>query len=121
MAKGLVIYTDGTYELKEFKQLKDYQDIVGGYIEGLKMYSIGTDSQTGFAYINEEGKLQGLTINRDASLIAWLSHAIYDSDRISGNMIIVGAGDDDGDDTDVAQIWVDLVQHFCRERKATNV
>ena len=121
MAKGLVIYTDGTYELKEFKQLQDYCNIVDGYIEGIKMYSIGTNSQSGYAYINEEGKLQGLTRNRDASLVAWLSHAIYDSDTIAGNMIIMGAGDDEGNDTDVAQIWVDLVQHFCLPRKATNV
>lgn len=121
MAKGLLIHTDGTYELKEFKQLKDLQTAVGGWIEGLKMYSLGTNSESGFAYINEEGKLQGLTINRDASLIAWLSHAIYDSDRIAGNMVIMGATDDEGENTDVAQIWIDLVQHFCVERKATNV
>lgn len=121
MAKGLVIYTDGTYEVKEFKQYSDYNDVVGGYLEGIKMYSLATDNDSGLAYINEDGKMLGLPINRDASLIAWLSHAIYDTDRIAGNMIIMGATDDEGESTDVSQIWVDLVQHFCRERKATNV
>lgn len=121
MAKGLVIYTDGTYELKEFNKLDDYCNVVDGYIEGIKMYSLGTNTQSGYAYINEEGKLHGLKPNRDGSLIAWLSHAIHDDDVIAGNIIIMGAGDGEGNDTDVAQIWIDLVQHFCRERKDENV
>ena len=121
MATGLVIHTDGTYELKEFKQYTDFNDVLGGYLEGIKMYSLGTNKQSGFAYINEEGKLLGLKPNRDGTLIAWLSHAIHDSDVIAGNLIIMGAGDGEGNDTDVEQIWVDLVQHFCHKREDTNV
>lgn len=121
MAKGLVIYTDGTYKVKDLNEYTDITREVEGYIEGIKMYSIGTDSQSGYAYINEEGKLLNLKPNRDASLIAWLSHAIHDNDIVAGNMVIMGVGDGEGNDTDVAQIWIDLVKHFCLERKDANV
>jgi hypothetical protein len=38
MAKGVVLYTDGTYEEKEFKQLSDMQAAVGGLIEPIGMH-----------------------------------------------------------------------------------
>ena len=36
--KGVVIYTNGEYEEKVFKQLSDYQEAVGGLIEIVKLF-----------------------------------------------------------------------------------
>lgn len=115
MAKGVVIYGDGTYEQKEFKQLDDYKSAVGGWIEHLGMYSTKS-GLNGSAYVNEEGLLLDLTPNRYASLIAWLGNAIYNDDIIFGNMVILGKADDEGNDTDIAPMWLDIVAHNCTER-----
>jgi len=111
MAKGLVIYTDGTYESKEFKQLDDYKQAVGGWIEGLTMY--GNKAGTvGRIYVNEEGKLEMLKPNRNGTLLAWLGNAIMDDDVIAGNMIILGNSDDEGNDTDVLPMWLEMAEHI---------
>jgi hypothetical protein len=115
MAKGAIIYTDGTYELKEFKQLDDYKSAVGGWIEHLGMYSTKS-GLNGSAYVNEEGLLLNLKPNRYASIVAWLASAIYNDDCIFGNMVVLGRADDEGNDTDIAPMWLDIVAHNCTER-----
>lgn len=119
MSKGAVIYTDGTYEVKEFKHLDDYKAAVGGYIEHLGMYSTGS-GLTGAAYVNEEGKNLDLKFNRIATLVAWLGNATYDNDRIYGNMIVLGGGDWEGNDTDIHPMWLDIVQHNCIKKEETD-
>lgn len=49
------------------KQLPQLQKAVGGYIEGIKVRYEGRVRR---AYANEEGLLEGLPINRVASLIS---------------------------------------------------
>ena len=59
-----------------------YEDLVscvGGYIEGVYL-----DGAT--AYVNEEGKLQGLPKNMAATDLAHAHAAIYADDYIAGNM-----------------------------------
>ena len=111
MAKGLVIYTDGTYETKDFNNLDDYKQTVGGYIEGLTMYG-NKAGKVGQVYVNEEGKLEMLPPNRNGTLLAWLGNAIMGDDLIAGNMIILGNGDDDGNDTDVLPMWLEMAEHI---------
>jgi len=85
MAK--LIRVDGTIE--EFDaasaSLEDLQAMVGGYIQEAPMPR-GQDIAT--IICNEEGKLMGLPMNREATRIfqdAWRSNADY----IAGNAIIV--------------------------------
>jgi hypothetical protein len=117
MAKGIAIYDDNSYEIKEFKHLDDYKNVVNGWIERLAMYSV-KDGQSGSIYVNEEGKIEGLKLNRTATLIAWLGSAMYSDDVIVGNAIILGKDDGEGGDTDVDQMWIDIASHHCTERKS---
>jgi hypothetical protein len=61
-------------------------------------------------YLNEEGKLEGLPFNELASRIAWRTRSVSQSDAIVGNVVLVGAIDDEGDDTgleDEAIKWIE--------------
>jgi hypothetical protein len=99
MAKGVVLYTDGTYEEKEFKQLSDMQAAVDGYIEPISMHDYyGAGVCQG--YVNEEGHLKGLSIN---TVAAALSFMFGNTPSIVGNMIVLGLADSHGNDTDIPQ------------------
>ena len=74
-------------------------DVVGGYIEGVYL-----DGAT--AYVNEEGKLEGLAKNEAATALAHAHNAIYGDDWIAGNMLIVGNSDDEGEMTSLTTEWL---------------
>ena len=74
-------------------------DVVGGYIEGVYL-----DGAT--AYVNEEGKLEGLAKNEAATALAHAHNAIYGDDWIAGNMLIVGNSDDEGEMTSLTNEWI---------------
>lgn len=98
MSKGMVIYVDGTIETKEFNGLKDYQDIVGGYIESIPL----TDDTD--AFVNEDGKVL-CQPNIFATFLAQVNSRLNHGDYVAGNMIVVGKPDSEGKDTDVPD-WV---------------
>tara|TARA_R110000822_G_scaffold328_4_gene1389 strand:- start:1529 stop:1870 length:342 start_codon:yes stop_codon:yes gene_type:complete len=79
---------------------KEMVECVGGYIEGVYL-----DGAT--AYVNEEGKLQGLHKNMFATDLAHAHNAIYGDDYIAGNMLIVGNCDDEGETMTLTTEWID--------------
>jgi hypothetical protein len=79
---------------------EDLVNCVGGYIEGVYL-----DGAT--AYVNEEGKLQGLPKNDVATELAHAHNAIYGDDWIAGNMLIVGNCDDEGETMSLEPEWID--------------
>lgn len=80
--------------------LSDMQAAVGGYIE------LALTSLPGvIAYINEEGKLQGLPLNVAATALLKYPN----DDFVVGNMLILGAPDKNGDDTDVPEGTLDAI------------
>lgn len=77
--------------------LPEYQAITGGLIE-----RVGLDESSSSLYVNEEGKLLQLPINRRATLLLWMhNRAFRYQDIIAGDALLVGPVDDDGSDTDV--------------------
>jgi hypothetical protein len=105
MAKGIVIYIDGTVEVKDFKGLKDYQDAVGGLIESLPL--------TGDAdvFVNEDGK-QMCSPNIFATFIMQINSRLNHGDYVAGNMIVIGKPDSEGNDTDAPDWVIDFVAHM---------
>lgn len=90
-----VITTTGHVSRKmlDNNNLKSYQEIVGGWIEAV--------SGTGFViYVNEEGKIQGLSQNPLADSFARLhGMRIAEWDVLTGDVVFVGAPDAQGYDT----------------------
>ena len=92
---GLIVVRD----LPEPITYDDMVSVVHGYIEGVYL-----DGAT--AYVNEEGKLQGLPKNEAATALAHTHNAIYGDDWIAGNMLIVGNSDDKGEMTTLTNEWI---------------
>lgn len=97
--KVLVVQPDGTRCVKDISTLKGLQDEVGGWIELI--------AGPGWsAYLNEEGKLDGLPINTFATALAktlrWTSY-----DILVGPVVFVGPTDSRGNDTDVPGFVLD--------------
>lgn len=94
--KAVLIPVDGPPKAIDTEAtLADLQRFVGGYIEAVAV-DVGGVTCTG--YINEEGKLQDppLPLNATAT-----SHVhLFSGDYIAGPMIVLGAYDDEGNDTD---------------------
>ena len=86
-------------ELHEPISYEEMVDVVHGYIEAVYL-----DGAT--AYVNEEGKLQGLRKNEVATALAHAHNAIYGDDWIAGNMLIVGNCDDEGEMMTLTNEWI---------------
>lgn len=89
-------------------KLDAFQQLVGGYIEALSL----TDEVS--AYINEEGKLDGLPRNEAADRLVkhalrTVGRGLIPGDYIAGPLVLTGQPDDDGDDQGVPESVVDLL------------
>lgn len=101
--EAVVVETSG--EVKKVTldgSLKSYQEIVGGYIEGV----FGPDY---VMYVNEEGLLHGLEYNPAASIFA-ARHLSTQRVHLVGPVLIVGPGDSEGNDTSVHQSTLDYYE-----------
>jgi len=77
--------------------LADYQRIVGGNIEPLRL-----SSPLSSIYFNEEGKLLDLPANRRATLLLWAHNRSFRyGETLVGDAFVVGPLDRAGRDTDV--------------------
>lgn len=92
----LVVDPDGTQTMKQIdaNAPNALQTLVGGWIE-----AIG-DMQTWSAYLNEEGKLDGLPVNVLATMIAQrLGWRGVPGDVLVGTVVFCGPPDSEGYDT----------------------
>jgi hypothetical protein len=103
--KAITIKIDDQCELVE--SLWEYQEInnsVDGWIEGVSL------GKYGYMFINEEGKLLGLDINKVATFLAKNSGNLMSDDYIAGNAVIFGQADDEGNSTDVPERTISLLK-----------
>jgi hypothetical protein len=85
--------------------LDAYRQIVGGNLEVVTFVSPPAS-----LYLNEEGKLEGLPINRRATALWWVhNRASRGRDYICGPAFLVGPADRHGDDKPAPQYLVELL------------
>lgn len=93
--KALVIDPDapaGSAVRKIDQELSTFQQLVGGYIEGV--YGLDDGDAQVTIFINEEGKIYGLPVNRIATLIWYhLEPEVRGHDVPCGTAVIVGGTD----------------------------
>lgn len=98
---AILIPVEGDVEAMEYDRkdgLKTLQDAVGGWIEAVE-----ADSQTTL-WINEEGKLEGLPINKRATLLWWtLMPAARGYDVLVGDVVVTGGTDSHGNTLSVVK------------------
>lgn len=94
MTAGFSLDVDGNVLSVELRKIEDYQQVVGGWIEGVGL-GLGT------MYVNEEGKLKNLPLNPVATKLARASSSIFAADYIAGDVVLVGPADPEGEDTNV--------------------
>ncbi|GGF18451.1 DUF3846 domain-containing protein [Subtercola lobariae] len=102
MPTGIFIPADDSVELtlREFSSLPDYQTAVGGFIEAVDLVQPRFALST--LIMNEEGKLDGLPINKRATLLLWIHQpALRFRDEIVGDAILVGTANIRGGYSDV--------------------
>jgi Domain of unknown function (DUF3846) len=107
MVTGVIIPANETLAVSqhEFNDLRDYQKVVGGLIEAI---DLDPPAMTFFA--NDEAKLIGLPINRRATILWWLhSPATYGFDVLSGDAVLVGQPDQNGDTQSAPAEFISLL------------
>ena len=84
--KAIVFPIDGPAREvdQDWSSLERLQEEVGGFIEGVPMRALG-DNVT--AFINEEGKLRGLPVNRNATIA--FEGGLLPGDVIVGPMVVL--------------------------------
>jgi len=91
--RAVIVDPDGTVQATQIENnLKSFQDIVGGYIEGV----LGSEATM---YVNEEGLLRGLPPNPVATQFA--QFILGRNVLLVGTALILGPPDDEGSDTPV--------------------
>jgi len=100
-ALKIALDTMEVVEINGYDELKAQLD--GGWIEGLRL------SDDAFAYVDEEGIMKGLPYNAVATeLCTRLKTGLQQGDFIKGTMIVVGAPDDNGDETDCPDYLLEM-------------
>lgn len=103
--KGLIIKTDDTVDVFEFdpedsgSTLAKFQEIVGGYIVAVPQNFNSKISM----YANE------LPMGGFNTLATFLS-GLFPQDSIHGNVIVVGAADEEGYETGLTDMLIDAVK-----------
>lgn len=88
---------DQPLESRLLQSLDDYYEVVGGLFE-----AVDTEEPHASFFVNEEGKLIDLPLNRRATLLWWgTTRAARNADVLMGDVLIVGPPDDEGETTDV--------------------
>lgn len=103
MITALHICADGTHELFEYDPrngLEALQERVGGWLESAPVVLPNLT-----LYCNEEGKIDGLPYNKRATILLGPDNP----DWIAGDVVLVGAPDAEGYDTDLGDIYRDLM------------
>lgn len=106
MAKGIRITWDGFYSDFEYSTIHELQDGVGGYFEAINLISIDGE-RMGTMWVNEMG--HGL-INTPASAISFIFGG---ASTILGNVVVMGATDEDGNDTDINEGVRQIIEWSC--------
>lgn len=87
----------------------DLRDGVGGYVEAVRLDDDreGDETNIGSAlmWLNEEGKLEGLPLNRLATDLAHAFRSIFPNDHIVGNVVFTGLPDNEGETTSLPVKW----------------
>lgn len=90
--KAILLYADGkTSDINVTGGYKQLQQCVGGLIDAVTNHDEGISG-----YVNDEGLLIGLPLNPIASILF--------GRYLVGDVVVCGAVDDDGNDTDVPEI-----------------
>lgn len=111
--KGVVIFSNGTYEERTFNSLNDLQIGVDGFICSVRLFN-GKGEQYAQAYVDDEGILKGKPMNYQASALSFL---LGNTPQLVGNMVIVGNADDEGWDTDINPTLLAFIKQIFPERK----
>lgn len=100
----IIVDPDGTTTHTDIENdLRAFQAVVGGYIEGVY-------GRVGTIYVNEEGLLRNLPPNPHATVFA---NRILDAGvMLVGTVLIVGPANTEGNDTDVRPAVAD---YFTKE------
>ncbi len=111
--KGVVIRPDGTHEEKVFRQLSDYQEAVGGWIDAIRLYDYNA-TEIGNLYLDDEGLLKSQPLNPMASAISYL---LGNTPHLVGSVILVGKSDGEGYDTDIPDYLLTLIQNISAKQE----
>jgi hypothetical protein len=94
---ALIIPASGSEPIREEEIIDDLptmKDLVGGWIERVELLGDGT------LWLNEEGKIDGLPVNRRATRLAQL-YGHPTSDVLVGQVVVVGPPTGGGDNSSV--------------------
>jgi len=106
---AIIIPPDGPANIGPISQdLQTLQSTVGGYIEAVYTLHDEGGSPTATFWCNEEGKIQGLDINRRATALWYALSGGPTGDYLSGTVIVTGFVDGEGDVLPVRDELVDM-------------
>jgi hypothetical protein len=115
MLAGIKITTDETLVQLEDGSYKSVSDAVGGYIEHITLDGVFEGYSL---YVNEEGKLLNLPINKVATAIWERVFGVY-TDIIVGNAVLVSSQtDDEGNELPLTIEQVEQVVELINEALA---
>ena len=111
MSKSVIVKANGEIETKNLDTLASLQDAVGGHIEAIGLSNKNLGHASG--YVNEEGKLIGLPINKVATLL-WMVVNGYKElhDVLVGDVIFTGEVDEEGNTRDISDAYVKFIYNF---------
>lgn len=117
MTKAAILYTDGTMEVKDLTEFKQYQEAIGGWLTGVKLFTAMGDDYA-YMYVDDEGLLKDLPQN---SVAGGISFMMGNTPYLMGTAIVVGPADDEGYNIDIPESLLQFLTEHCGKREADGV
>lgn len=105
--RGIVIPDDEAEVcfIQNFTDYKQYQNTIGGYFQVIDL----TDPECSL-FMDEDGKLKSLPMNRRATLLMWMHNPQFRGfDVVCGTAVLIGQPDHNGDTQDIPQELCNLL------------
>ncbi len=107
MHLGIVIPADESAEPfeQQFEGLPGYHEVVGGWVEAVHLEQAKLT-----LFVNEEGKVRGLPLNRRATALWWLlDRMARERDELVGDVVLIGAANGQSTSTEAPRDLAHLI------------
>lgn len=107
MPTGILIPVDEDQDIQivEVATFNEYQALIGGFFQVIDL-----ENPESSLYMDEEGKIKQLPVNRRATLLMWAHRSVFrERDVVCGPALLIGSPDGRGDTQDIPDRLMSLL------------
>jgi hypothetical protein len=112
----LVVDCSGRVHFEQYSNRTDIYRLIGRHCCNFEMLHLYLEGRpVGAMYCDGHGKLLGHPVNAYATYVAHMMGGLHAADYLVGDVMVVGTGDDAGNETDIPKQTEEFVRTLLQE------